>query len=154
MQSLICYISYHFEWYTSNLVGACVLGRMSSPVSTKSHTSCRKIYDEHMVYLSSFISASPEQGIKLLGLLLTGSTGTHMASRNGLTPDMHWLARDLGCWWQHCGILLQEIEYAVWSLCWLLVDGAAPTARLLWGHLVIVIGCTWQLVASCMSNHW
>ena len=27
---------------------------------------------------------SPEQGIKLLGLLLTGSTGQHMASRNGL----------------------------------------------------------------------
>ena len=26
----------------------------------------------------------PEQGIKLLGLLLTGSTGQHMASRNGL----------------------------------------------------------------------
>ena len=26
----------------------------------------------------------PEQGIKLLGLLLTGSTGKHMASRNGL----------------------------------------------------------------------
>jgi len=25
-----------------------------------------------------------EQGIKLLGLLLTGSTGQHMASRNGL----------------------------------------------------------------------
>ena len=28
--------------------------------------------------------SSPEQGIKLLGLLLTGSTGQHMASRNGL----------------------------------------------------------------------
>ena len=26
----------------------------------------------------------PEQGIKLLGLLLTGSTGQHMASQNGL----------------------------------------------------------------------
>ena len=26
----------------------------------------------------------PEQGIKLLGLLLTGSTGQRMASRNGL----------------------------------------------------------------------
>ena len=26
----------------------------------------------------------PEQGIKLLGLLLTGLTGQHMASRNGL----------------------------------------------------------------------
>ena len=26
---------------------------------------------------------NPEQGIKLLGLLLTGSTGQHMASRNG-----------------------------------------------------------------------
>ena len=29
-------------------------------------------------------NSSPEQGIKLLGLLLTGSTGQHMASRNGL----------------------------------------------------------------------
>jgi hypothetical protein len=28
--------------------------------------------------------ATPEQGIKLLGLLLTGSTGQHMAGRNGL----------------------------------------------------------------------
>jgi hypothetical protein len=27
---------------------------------------------------------SPEQGGKLLGLLLTGSTGQHMAGRNGL----------------------------------------------------------------------
>jgi hypothetical protein len=26
----------------------------------------------------------PEQGVKLLGLLLTGSTGQHMAGRNGL----------------------------------------------------------------------
>ena len=30
------------------------------------------------------ILLGPEQGIKLLGLLLTGSTGQHMASRNGL----------------------------------------------------------------------
>ena len=29
-------------------------------------------------------SSVNEQGIKLLGLLLTGSTGQHMASRNGL----------------------------------------------------------------------
>ena len=33
--------------------------------------------------LLAFLS-SPEQGIKLLGLLLTRSTGQHMASRNGL----------------------------------------------------------------------
>jgi hypothetical protein len=31
---------------------------------------------------SNFIC--PEQGVKLLGLLLTGSTGQHMAGRNGL----------------------------------------------------------------------
>jgi hypothetical protein len=29
-------------------------------------------------------SINPEQGVKLLGLLLTGSTGQHMAGRNGL----------------------------------------------------------------------
>jgi hypothetical protein len=29
-------------------------------------------------------SKIPEQGVKLLGLLLTGSTGQHMAGRNGL----------------------------------------------------------------------
>jgi hypothetical protein len=27
---------------------------------------------------------SPEQGVKLLGLLLAGSTGQHMAGRDGL----------------------------------------------------------------------
>jgi hypothetical protein len=31
-----------------------------------------------------FVDTSPEQGVKLLGLLLTGSTGQHMAGRNGL----------------------------------------------------------------------
>ena len=30
------------------------------------------------------LAIETEQGIKLLGLLLTGSTGQHMASRNGL----------------------------------------------------------------------
>ena len=29
-------------------------------------------------------AVSPEHGIKLLGLLLAGSTGQHMAGRNGL----------------------------------------------------------------------
>ena len=32
----------------------------------------------------SLCNQGPEQGIKLLGLLLTGSTGQRMASRNGL----------------------------------------------------------------------
>ena len=43
----------------------------------------------------------PEQGIKLLALLLTGSTGQPMAMG---WPDIHWLARNLG--WaggSHCG---------------------------------------------------
>ena len=31
-----------------------------------------------------FVIYCPEQGIKLLGLLLTGSTGQRTASRNGL----------------------------------------------------------------------
>jgi hypothetical protein len=35
--------------------------------------------------------SSPEDGIKLLGLLLAGSTGQHMAS-----PDIHLLGRDKG----------------------------------------------------------
>jgi hypothetical protein len=30
------------------------------------------------------LQTSLEQGVKLLGLLLTGSTGQHMAGRNGL----------------------------------------------------------------------
>ena len=30
------------------------------------------------------LEVGPEQGIKLFGLLLTGSTGQRMASRNGL----------------------------------------------------------------------
>ena len=55
----------------------------------------------------------PEQGIKLLGLLLTGSTGQRMASRNGLA--WHTLASKgfrVG-WWQPLFELGQEIEYAV-----------------------------------------
>ena len=36
------------------------------------------------VWADSVGTFGPEQGIKLLGLLLTGSTGQHMASRNGL----------------------------------------------------------------------
>ena len=34
--------------------------------------------------LPAGLCSGPEQGIKLLGLLLTGSTGQHMASQNGL----------------------------------------------------------------------
>ena len=53
-------------------------------------------------WLSQQSVALPEQDIKLLGLLLTGSTG------------QHWLARDLG--WaggSHCASLGQVLEYAV-----------------------------------------
>jgi hypothetical protein len=40
----------------------------------------------------------PEQGVKLLGLLLTWSAGPQpLANRNGhCWPDIHWLARDKG----------------------------------------------------------
>ena len=43
--------------------------------------------ETNVLYLGGEVGAfqcGPEQGIKLLGLLLTGSTGQHMASRNGL----------------------------------------------------------------------
>ena len=36
------------------------------------------------LYGTRFSSSSPEQGVKLLGLLLTRSTSQHTASRNGL----------------------------------------------------------------------
>ena len=39
---------------------------------------------EEMGCPSGLVGNRPEQGIKLLGLLLTGSTGQRMASRNGL----------------------------------------------------------------------
>jgi hypothetical protein len=44
-----------------------------------SHKSCMPICLE-----GPHCSVGPEQGVKLLGLLLTGSTGQHMAGRNGL----------------------------------------------------------------------
>jgi hypothetical protein len=44
-------------------------------------TSC--LVSFHQPYRTS-VHFSPEQGGKLLGLLLTGSTGQHMAGRNGL----------------------------------------------------------------------
>ena len=56
----------------------------------------------------------PEQGIKLLGLLLTGSTGQRPWQVEMGWPDIHWLARDLG--WAGGSRLFelgQELEYAV-----------------------------------------
>ena len=44
----------------------------------------RKSPCAHAVCQSEGYSVDAEQGIKLLGLLLTGSTGQRMASRNGL----------------------------------------------------------------------
>jgi hypothetical protein len=38
----------------------------------------------HVLHFVFRFSVCPEQGVKLLGLLLTGSTGQHMAGRNGL----------------------------------------------------------------------
>jgi hypothetical protein len=35
-------------------------------------------------YCCTFFTTLDEQGVKLLGLLLAGSTGQHMAGRNGL----------------------------------------------------------------------
>jgi hypothetical protein len=37
----------------------------------------------------------PKQGVKLLGLLLAGSPGQHMAGCSGW-PDTYWLPRDEG----------------------------------------------------------
>ena len=37
-----------------------------------------------IIIIIIIIMPCPEQGIKLLGLLLAGSTGQHMAGRNGL----------------------------------------------------------------------
>jgi hypothetical protein len=66
---------------------ACTTGMYAAyiPVS-------RCIFDKFWIY-----SDQRQTGVKLLGLLLAGSTGQHMASRNGLTmgwPDIHWLERD------------------------------------------------------------
>ena len=41
-------------------------------------------YGTLYLFMAGYRQGLPEQGIKLLGLLLTGSTGQRMASRNGL----------------------------------------------------------------------
>jgi hypothetical protein len=48
-----------------------------------SETYINRIYIYH-VTSNAKSTFCPEQGVKLLGLLLTGSTGQHMAGRNGL----------------------------------------------------------------------
>jgi hypothetical protein len=44
----------------------------------------RNLWSSRFDLASSCLVYCPEQGVRLLGLLLTGSTGQHMAGRNGL----------------------------------------------------------------------
>jgi hypothetical protein len=49
-----------------------------------SSNACLQLISSQQALKKNKFEMCPEQGVKLLGLLLTGSTGQHMAGRNGL----------------------------------------------------------------------